>query len=377
MNFRSSASERERTEASASKTRKEMNERMGVETSEHGRGQADLAEQYPDLPDYYHIPLSETIDRAKQAQTTGSVDIVFYTDPHHKLGGNQLRAAAAVKHAAKALSSDCMVIGGDIMENGPKIEVLLAQSELMDAIRMQGCPAFPMRGNHDDNSIEDFRLKLKGANNAIFPVEAYTDIYQRLDGTVSFDKGYESGLYYYYDIPVKKTRIVMLNSVDVLYKVKADGMLQQNGQWEYAFSDRQVDWFEHKVFDFSDIPDGDKWKVVIFSHLPIIQRGVKGYVDGEVENGEKIWKVIKTNRNQVVACLFGHVHIDQVLYQDGIPLISTLNAVSYRNYAESPDRTVGTASETAFDLISIDCSKGELRMTRFGAGEDRIVIFEV
>ncbi|WP_214629493.1 metallophosphoesterase [Paenibacillus agaridevorans] len=133
---------------------------MGVETSEHGRGQADLAEQYPDLPDNYHIPLSETIDRAKQAQTAGTVDIVFYTDPHHKRGSNQLRAAAAVKHAAKALYMDCIVVGGDIVENGPKKEVVSAQSEFMDAIRMQGCPSFPMRGNHDDNSVEDFRLKL-------------------------------------------------------------------------------------------------------------------------------------------------------------------------------------------------------------------------
>ncbi|WP_214629492.1 metallophosphoesterase family protein [Paenibacillus agaridevorans] len=211
----------------------------------------------------------------------------------------------------------------------------------------------------------------------IFPVESYADIYQCLDGTVSFDKGNECGLYYYYDIPEKKTKIVMLNSIDIFYKVKADGMLLQNGQWEYAFSDRQVDWFEHKVFEFSGMPDSESWKVVIFSHLPIIQRGVKGYVDGEVENGEKIWKIIKTNRNHVVACLFGHVHIDQVLYQDGIPLISTLNAVSYRNYAESPERKVGTASATVFDLISMDCSRGELRLTRFGAGEDMIVIFEV
>lgn len=349
---------------------------MGLDTSENGMDSLLTDDRYPDLPEYYHAPLSQAIDRAKQAQTKGTVDIAFYTDPHHKPGGNQLLAAAAVKHAAKALSSDCIVVGGDIVENGPKDIVVLAQSEFMEAIRMPGCPALPTRGNHDDNSIHDFHRKLRGANHVIFPVEAYADIYQCLDGTVSFDKGNETGLYYCYDIPDKKTRVAMLNSVDIVYKIKADGMLQQNGQWEYAFSDRQVDWFEHKVFDFTGLPESESWKVVIFSHLPIIQRGVKGYVDGEVENGEKIWKIIKTNRKHVVACLFGHVHIDQVLYHDGIPMISTLNAVSYRNYDESPERKVGTASETAFDLISIDDLKGELRLTRFGAGEDRIIKFE-
>ncbi|WP_339314907.1 metallophosphoesterase [Paenibacillus sp. FSL R10-2734] len=355
---------------------KEINEYMGRDTSENRTDSLLTGDQYHDLPEYYHAPLSQAIDRAKQAQAKETVDIVFYTDPHHKPGGNQLRAAAAVKHAAKALSSDCIVVGGDIVENGPKDHVVFAQLEFMEAIRMPECPAFPTRGNHDDNSVHDFHWKLKGANHVIFPIEAYADIYQCLNGTVSFDKGNESGLYYYYDIPDQKTRITMLNSIDILYKIKADGMLQQNGQWEYAFSDRQVDWFEHKVFDFTGKPERENWKVVIFSHLPIIQRGVKGYVDGEVENGEKIWKIIKTNHKHVVACLFGHVHIDQVLYHDGIPMISTLNAVSYKNYDESPERTVGTATETAFDLISIDYSKGELRLTRFGAGVDRIITFE-
>ncbi|MDQ6420548.1 metallophosphoesterase [Paenibacillus sp. LHD-117] len=325
------------------------------------------------LPDAYLAPLQEAIARAKQAQGEDTVDLIFYTDPHHRPGGKQLRAAAAVKIAASELLPSCIVVGGDIVDNDVKESVVFAQSEFMEAIQAPECPSFPIKGNHDDNSIHDFHKDLKGANNVIFPVEAYADIYKSLNGTVAFDKGNETGLYYYYDVPDKKTRIVLLNSVDILYKVKADGMLRQNGQWEYAFSDRQVDWVEHTVFDFSGMEEGDSWKVVFFSHLPIIQRGVRGYVDGEVGNGEKLWKIMKQNRKHVVACLFGHVHIDQVLYNDGIPMISTLNAAGYRNYDESPERTPDTASETVFDMISIDYAKGELRATRFGAGEDRVV----
>lgn len=327
------------------------------------------------LPENYVEPLNEAIGRAKRAQTEGAVDIVFYTDPHHKPGGNQLRVAAAVRHAARALSADCIVVGGDLFENGPMETVKAAQSEIMQAVRMPECPSFPIKGNHDDNSIFDFHRNLPGAHNVIFPSEDYADMYRRLDEIVSFDKGNEIGLYYYYDIPRKKTRVVMLNSVDIVYKLNADGMLLQNGQWEYAFSDRQVEWVERRVFDFSGLPDRESWKVVFFSHLPIIQRGVKGYVDGEVGNGEKLWKAIRHNRKHVVACLFGHVHIDQVLYHDGIPLISTLNAVSYSNYEQCPIRIVGMPSEAAFDLISIHYADRELRLTRFGAGLDRIVTF--
>jgi len=328
------------------------------------------------IQDYYRESMSKAVDRARSVQEQGTVDLLFLTDPHHQTGGNQLRAAAAAVQAAGELSVDCIVIGGDLFENGEKAQVLNARSEFMQAMRQASCPVFPIQGNHDDNSIYDYHRKLAGAPNVLFPVETYEELYRDLDGTVAFDKGNETGMYSYYDIPGKRTRIVMLNSVDIVYKIKSDGMLLQNGQWEYGFSDRQVEWVESKALNFRGLPDGDEWRAVIFSHLPIVQRGVKGYVDGEAGNGEKLWKIIKQNRKHVAACLFGHVHIDQVLYQDGIPMISTLNAVSCRNYNECPERTVGTDAETAFDLVSIHYPTGELRMTRFGAGQDRIVRFE-
>lgn len=329
-----------------------------------------------EIPVYFRSELSAVAQKATKDQGDAIVRLLFYTDPHHMSGGNQLQAAAAIRGLAQLLPLDAIVCGGDFSENGPKEEVVQSQREILNTLRVPECPTLPVKGNHDDNSIHDFYGKTGSVEHVICPIESYENWLKPLEGTVTFDKGNECGLYYYYDIPDKKTRIAMLNSIDIVYKIKADGMLQQNGQWEYAFSDRQVDWFEHRVFDFTSVPESENWKVVIFSHLPIIQRGVKGYVDGEVENGEKIWKIIKTNRKHVVACLFGHVHIDQVLYHDGIPMISTLNAVSYRNYDESPERTVGTVTETAFDLISIDYAKGELRLTRFGAGVDRIITFE-
>lgn len=331
----------------------------------------DVAGNFPDLPDYYEAPLCEAIDKVRQARDEDAVQIIYYTDPHHKVGGNQLRVAAAIRHLAKAISPDCIVVGGDISENSVKPEFLQAQREMMEALQVPDCPVLPIKGNHDDNSIHDFNRKQTGANHVVFPIETYNELYQNLQGMVSFDKGNETGLYYYYDLPSKKTRVVILNSIDIDYKVMDNGMLKQNGQWEYAFSERQVEWVENKAFHFSEVADGENWKVVLFTHIPILQSGVQGYSDGEVERGQKLWKVIKKNRKHVVACFFGHVHIDQVYAIDEIPMISTLNSVSYRNYPESPLKIPGTISEGVVDIISINYAKGELLATRFGAGEDR------
>ena len=318
-----------------------------------------------DIPEFYEYWVSQAIRRTMKDQNEQTVRVVFYTDPHHMPGGNQLRTAAVIRQLAQNISVDAIVCGGDFSENGPKEEVERSQMEILNALRVRECPVFPVKGNHDDNSIQDFHLKTGGVDHVIFPQQSYEDWLKPLEGKVVFDKGNECGLYYYYDIPGKKTRIAILNSIDIPYQTADSGELKHNGQWEYAFSERQLDWVERKVFDFGRQPSSDEWKVLIFSHVAIIQDGLEG-VDHDVANGEAMWDIIRRNQKHVAACFFGHVHCDQVLVRDGIPMISTLNAATY-------GRLIDMASETAFDIVSLNEAKNELSIIRFGAGEDRSI----
>lgn len=329
-------------------------------------------EQDRDIPEYFRSELSAVANKAMKDQGAGIVRVLFYTDPHHMPGGNQLHAAAAIRRLAKSIPLDAIVCGGDFSENGPKEEVEQSQREILNALRVPDCPVFPVKGNHDDNSIHDFHRKTGSVEHVIFPIESYENWLKPLEGTVAFDKGNECGLYYYYDIPDKNTRIVILNCIDIPYVTADHGLLRQNGQWEYSFSERQLDWVRRKVFDFTRKPNADEWKVVIFSHVPILQSGMTG-ADHEVAGGEMMWRIIRENRRHVVACFFGHVHYDQVQMRDDIPMISTLNAVSYKDFDDCPEKIKGTLTETVFDIVSINFMKGELTATRFGAGEDRIV----
>jgi len=319
------------------------------------------------LPECYRADLIRIAETARREaeQSEHSVRFIFYTDPHHWPDGNQLRAAAAIRLLARELPLDAIVCGGDFSENGPKGEVVRSQNEIVNALRAPTCPLLPVKGNHDDNSIHDYQLHSGGTEHVIFPHETYENLLKPLEGIVSFDRGNESGLYYYYDIPGKRTRIVVLNAIDIPYETGDNGMLRQNGQWQYAFSDRQLIWMSQEALDFSGKPDCDRWKALIFSHVAILQDGVEG-ADHPVTGGEAMWDIIREHRSHVAACFFGHVHCDQVIVRDGIPMLSTLNGVTYGRGKDS-------IMETAFDVCSLNYAKGELVATRFGAGDSRTI----
>ncbi|MEF3303086.1 hypothetical protein [Paenibacillus sp. GYB003] len=138
---------------------------------------------------------------------------------------------------------------------------------------------------------------------------------------------------------------------------------------------------------------------VLFSHVSVGQEGVFG-ADHPVENEGAMWGIIAAYRHgrafraeatdgpfgqaasadfaargpgRIAGCFFGHVHFDQTLEKDGIPLVSTLNATTNRDFEGAPERIAGSRTETAFDVVTIDPRRRTIHLTRFGAGEDRIV----
>ena len=68
--------------------------------------------------------------------------------------------------------------------------------------------------------------------------------------------------------------------------------------------------------------------------------------------------------------LAGHLHYDNLLYNEGILTVTTLSSYAQEWAPTSPRREVGTVTETAFDVFSI--KDRTVYITRFGAGEDRV-----
>ena len=76
------------------------------------------------------------------------------------------------------------------------------------------------------------------------------------------------------------------------------------------------------------------------------------------------------NSKNVVCHIAGHVHYDNLLYDEGVLTVTTQSAQSWAWCPTCPQRKCGTITETAFDVFSI--KDNMVKITRFGAGEDRI-----
>lgn len=350
------------------------------------------------LPDYFGKHIPEFLEKVAKLQTDQTVNFIFYTDPHHHLSGNQLHTVQAIQSISSQLPLDFIMVGGDISTNGEKEKFMAAQREITEELKKCSVPVLMVKGNHDDNSIYDFHYNRGSMENVVFPEETYEIICKHLEETVAFDGDNRSGLYFYYDIPERQTRIIALNCIDIPYRKTDEGSLKYNGQWKYAFSDQQLNWMAHEALNFQGKADGEAWNVIVFSHVAILQDDVFG-ADHPVVNGQVMWDILKAFqlgevyqstlsdgdfaqsvsvdfRNQgahnIFGSFFGHVHHDQGFVRDQLLMISTLNAVTGRDFDISPDREGGTISETAFDVVTVNPLQRKIFLTRFGAGEDRI-----
>lgn len=337
---------------------------------------------------------TEAVGKAAAVMGADTLNFIFVTDLHHRLGDNMLGTAARIAEAAKGLPLDFILCGGDIGVNGPKSEVVAAQAEIMQALAAAGPPLLAVKGNHDDNSIHDDALQLKGAANVIYPHETNSLMLDSVRHLAAFDG---DGLYYYLDIPAKRTRVIVLDCIDIPYELADHGGMRYLGQSQYAFSDRQLNWFAHEALNLADKAN---WRVLIASHIAIIQDRVFGF-DHPVANGKVLWSILTAfskgtayvsagagdfpykvevdyhpqGAGRVIGCLFGHVHFDQAVRQEGLTMISTLNANTHRDFPEAPERLPGTDSESAFDLMAVDFERSRLLAWRVGAGEDRSIPF--
>lgn len=351
------------------------------------------------LPEYYSSTLDRVVKKSVRLRNEQTVNFVFITDMHHYAGGEQLHGAEALVRLSQAVPLDFIVSGGDMSLNGPKSAVIRAQKEISDGIAAASAPMLPIKGNHDDNSVYGYNDSHRHTRHVLFSEETFDLVFHRLDEVVTFDETNRNGMYYYMDLTEKRTRVVVLNCIDIPYLVKPDGGLKYQGQWKYVFSDKQLNWVAHRALNLRDKPDREQWQVIFFSHVAILQDNVSG-ADFAVKNGEAMWDIIQAFRNgiafadsendeefsyelnadftdqgaiSVIACLFGHVHCDQAFMKDGIWMISTLNASCHQEFEDSPERIVGTATETAFDLMMVDCSAVAIHAVRIGAGEDRTI----
>ncbi len=307
------------------------------------------------------------------------LNFVFITDMHNRLNhwGNSLPGAADPMHfelAANAVRSiqyildrcpgvQFVVSGGDIGNDyEPDVEKKRASyREVMDALYALSVPVHCVIGNHDDGLHTALARGWDTRLYGVGPQELH-DLCMRNNPTREN--------YYFFDVG-ENWRFVLMNTSDIPYYKDENG---QYPLYRQEISDRQARWLEQEALATGR-------RIILISHAPLHNAGIYGTENArapysrpymkpydDVLNAPRAYYAV-TQCPNVAAMIAGHVHFDNLIYQDDIAMITTQSALMQTWTPACPERAPRTVTETAFDVFSV--RDDVMYITRFGAGCDR------
>lgn len=187
--------------------------------------------------------------------------------------------------------------------------------------------------------------------------------------------------YYYWDNQQAKCRYISLNVMDYPDTIKPTGNTD-NKEWYFKVSDTQINWLKSTL---NSVPDG--YVVAIESHLvPLNADQFASFpaakIGTTISNGEDLQAIVsayvaKTGdfasaKGDLLGWFGGHYHADDITVRNGVTYITTLaDCMSVWDIKGVPQKTVGTVSEQAFDVATVDRTNRRVNLTRIGAGSDR------
>ncbi len=323
------------------------------------------------------------------------------------------------------LSRDChpdfIYVGGDLLrgrnpypEIGSKQNNLSYVRRMADILRDAAAPVFFAFGNHDDNAHhweDDTRRNTTCPIGDIITKREFCEICIDPLARVVHDTQNPLSCYYYYDIPGKKTRVVVLDTTDYPLTNQSDPRYaDRGGRTELRVSARQITWLCEEALTVRE----EGWSYVILSHVPL-SVDFMGAPTQVAAYGTWVWDILCALNNRtvyvrenapmtcgdgkefltvhadfsdfssrVVLHHFGHVHFDAATMVDGIACVCTANAwcenytaktipapknAALENYRFYDGRRLGDLSEALLDVCALVPGEVWYRF-RFGTGED-------
>lgn len=166
---------------------------------------------------------------------------------------------------SKECKVDMLVFGGDYLDNSKDTdkETATASLKYLGALMKRtraDAPRFVIKGNHDDNTMH---LDVK--NGVVNDEERFAILSDIDQDKTQRDADNIQKTYGYYDIPNKKIRVFMLNTIDIPQVLDEDNnSINYAGQHITGFSQSQLQFVaDHLKFQEAG------WQVILFSHHPI------------------------------------------------------------------------------------------------------------
>ena len=250
------------------------------------------------------------------------------------------------------------------------------------------------KGNHDSCEWYAYKNRLE-AGNYLTAEDWYIHAVNplRVQYPMVLDDENIAGGYYYIDYPMQKIRVINLNTSDTVAVLDGEGCLIDDycSLWKMGLSEKQVRWLT-KALTFEE----SGWSVVFMAHSflkdltgkdEIISNGdvawdiIKAFKNkekGTLENNEEYYEskvefdFTKNKSNDVLVYMFGHIHEDVCMEEDGITIVSMENlstSLKKIKWDDPSEKITG-----GWDFVVIDKNTRTFKSKRFrNDSKDRII----
>lgn len=308
-------------------------------------------EPLPKIPEYFETAISDAEAAIKSnLETTGvkGKTFIFCTDIHW---ANDTHSApnliARIRYDNPRV--DTLYLGGDYVTNGTHTAMLSDMYDCIDSFGKSECKMFSVLGNHDTN--------VYSTGNHITLAEFYAAVQSRNDDSTV----YGEYTYFYADDTKTKTRTIFIDS-----GMEGSTLSAEQSAWiDDVLESTPAGWHIICVWHIVyGLASGTTWQDVPLSLVPTaFSSAVFSKLDAynELSTGAK-----------VEAIFGGHVHCDLDFNTDGgIPIV--LVDTASKQPLNGGSATVGTTTETAFDIITVDYNAKIIKCVRVGRGSNRTI----
>lgn len=360
-------------------------------------------------PDYWIKAIDNIADTIKERQKNGTdaFQFVWFSDIHGAIGyqntngagkSNTVNVGKVAQYLCDKFNIPLVATSGDIMSQASHTAVSSVYAEYAAANKILSDiyidKFIATIGNHDGawGAPVDNVYYLKDIGNRAL----YNEVYRRQ--ATDFKRVFgNDGTYFYVDSLPQKIRFIVLNSnTDGDGSNDADGYAVYNSMINSVYGTEQLTWLASTL---NSVPEG--FKIIAMAHQPLstskdgnLIAGIftaynaRNSYNGNANAQGTYWGNGLNNqytnisvecdfanaKGNFVAFFHGHVHKDNIdTTSYSFPCISITTAGADVRDTNPVTRVPNTDTETAMDIVTIDCKDSIIYMTRIGAGIDRQV----
>lgn len=246
----------------------------------------DKQETHPESYFMDEIEITARTIREKQKQSIdAALTVCIITDTHYAPGTTWNNSQKNIRAVHEKCRFDSIIHLGDLTDGiGSKALTKDYADHVLNGLRSIGLPLYLTVGNHDSNYFHH--------NPDVYSTDEQYVVYHDKDPKDINRDG--TNLWYSTDRYRQKVRMLFLGSYDASRPDR------------YGFWEEEVEWVRRTLISLP--PD---WKVMVFSHLPLLPE--MHYWSKDLRNSGSLLRVLKEfnkNGNRLLAYIHGHNHCD-------------------------------------------------------------------